>query len=94
MPVNKFSTELQNAEASVTLRKCDFTSDALPAISKIYGTKKAFVISKPNKVQLLQFQTSGILLFMGVHKLCGPEILRFLPCMLQFWTIYGGVSFC
>ena len=32
--------------------------------------------SKPNKVQQFQFQTSGILLFMGVKKLYGPEISR------------------
>ena len=41
-------------------------------------------ISKPNKVQEFQFQISGMLLFMAVQKLCGPEISRFLPCMLQF----------
>ena len=34
--------------------------------------------------QQFQFQTSGILLFAGVKKLFGPEISRFLPCMLQF----------
>ena len=36
------------------------------------------------KVQQFQFQTSGILFFMSVHKLKGPEISRFLQCMLQF----------
>ena len=36
-----------------------------------------------NKVQLFQFQTSSILLFMGVQKLYEPEISQFLPCMLQ-----------
>ena len=41
-------------------------------------------ISKPNKVQQFQFQTSGILLFMGVQKLNGLKISRFSPCMLQF----------
>ena len=41
-------------------------------------------ISKPNKVHQFQFQISKILLFMGVSKIQGPEILRFLPCMLQF----------
>ena len=40
-------------------------------------------ISKPNKVQQFQFQTSGILLFMGVKKLCGPEISRLLHCRLK-----------
>ena len=40
-------------------------------------------ISKPKKVQQFQFQTSGILSFTVVQKLCGPEISRFLPCMLQ-----------
>ena len=42
-------------------------------------------ISKPNKVQKFQFQTSGILLFTDVQKLYGPEISEFLPYMLQFW---------
>ena len=32
--------------------------------------------SKRNKVQQFQFQTSGILFFMGVKKLYGPEISR------------------
>ena len=41
-------------------------------------------IFEPNKVQQFQFQTSVILLFMGVQKLYGPEISWFLHCMLQF----------
>ena len=41
-------------------------------------------ISEANKVQEFKFQISGTLLFMGVQKLYGPEISRFLPCMLQF----------
>ena len=41
-------------------------------------------ISELNKVQKFQFQTSRILLFTDVQKLCGPEILQFLPSMLQF----------
>ena len=41
-------------------------------------------ISKPNKVQQFQLQTSEILLFTGSQKLYVPEILRFLPCILQF----------
>ena len=40
-------------------------------------------VSEPNKVQLFQFQTSRILLFMGVQKLYKPEISKFLPCMQQ-----------
>ena len=40
--------------------------------------------SELNKVQQFLFQTSGILLLTGVQKLCGPEISRFLPCILQF----------
>ena len=39
--------------------------------------------SKPKKVQQFQFETSRILLFTGVQKLYGPEISRFLPCMVQ-----------
>ena len=39
-------------------------------------------ISEPNKVQQIQFQTSGVLLFIGVQKLYGPEISRFLPFVL------------
>ena len=39
---------------------------------------------EPNKVQQFLFQTSGILLLTGLQKLYGPEISRFLPCMLQF----------
>ena len=35
------------------------------------------LIFEPNKVQQFQFQTSGIMLFMGVHKLYGPKILQF-----------------
>ena len=34
------STELENAEASVTLLKSDSTTDALPAILKILGASK------------------------------------------------------
>ena len=41
-------------------------------------------LSKPNKVQQVQFQTSGVLLFMGVKKLYGPEISRLLQCMFKF----------
>ena len=40
-------------------------------------------ISKPKEVQQFQFQTSEILLFTVFQKLYGPEISRFLPCMLQ-----------
>ena len=41
-------------------------------------------ISEPNKVQQFQFQTSGILLFMGIQNLYGPEMSHFLPYILQF----------
>ena len=41
-------------------------------------------ISKLNKVQQFQFQTSGILLFMGVQKSYRPEMSRFFQCMLHF----------
>ena len=41
-------------------------------------------VSEPSKVHQFQLQTSRILLSMGVQKLNGPEISRFLPCMLQF----------
>ena len=48
--------------------------------------------SEPKKVQQFQFQTSGLLLFMGVQKLYRPEISWFLPCMLQFldnlWQVF------
>ena len=42
-------------------------------------------ISEPDKFQEFQFQTSGILLLMGVQKLYGPEISQVLPCMPQFF---------
>ena len=49
-------------------------------------------VSEPNKVQKFQFQTSGILLFTDVQKLYGPDILQFLPCMLQLldnlWRLF------
>ena len=35
-----FSTELQNAEVSLTLLKCDSTTDALPAILKFLRINK------------------------------------------------------
>ena len=41
-------------------------------------------IFEPNKVQQFQFQTSGIMLLMGVQKLYRPKILQFLPSMLQY----------
>ena len=40
-------------------------------------------IFEPKNVQEFQFQKSGILDFTGVQKLYGPEISRFLPCMIQ-----------
>ena len=40
MYVLDFSTELQNAEVSVTLLKSDSTTDAVPAILKVLGTNK------------------------------------------------------
>ena len=40
MQVLAFSTELENAEVSVTLLKSDSNTDALPAILKIPGTNK------------------------------------------------------
>ena len=40
------------------------------------------LISEANKVQQFLFQSSGILLFMCVQKLCRTEILRILPVML------------
>ena len=40
---------------------------------------------RTKKVHQFQFQTSEILIFMSVQKLHGPEISRFLPCMLQLW---------
>ena len=43
-------------------------------------------------VQQFQFQTLEILYFMGVQKLCGAEISRFLLCILQFldklWRVF------
>ena len=49
-------------------------------------------ISEPNKVQKCQFQTSGMLLFTDVQKVYGPEILQFLPRMLEFldnlWRVF------
>ena len=44
MHVLDFSTEWQNAEDSVTLLKSDATTDALPAILKILGTKETFTV--------------------------------------------------
>ena len=41
-------------------------------------------ISKLNKVQQFQFQTSRVLLYMGVQKLNRPEISQFSLCMQQF----------
>ena len=40
-------------------------------------------ISKPNKVQQVQFQTSGILFFTSVQKLYGPKIFT------VYATIFG-----
>ena len=40
--------------------------------------------SEPKKIQQFQFQTSGILFFMDVQKLYGPEISLFFACMLPF----------
>ena len=40
MPVLDFSTELENAEASVTLLKNDSNTYALRAIFKVLGTNK------------------------------------------------------
>ena len=40
MQVLAFSTELENAEVSVTLLKSDSNTDALPEILKIPGTNK------------------------------------------------------
>ena len=40
-------------------------------------------IFETKKVQKFQFQTSKILLFTDVQKLCGPDISQFSPCMLQ-----------
>ena len=37
----------------------------------------------PSKVQQFQFQTSGILLPTGVHKLYGSKMAQFLPSRLQ-----------
>ena len=49
-------------------------------------------ISEPNKVQQFQFQTSWKLLFIGIQKLYGPEISRFLPYILQIldnlWRLF------
>ena len=45
-------------------------------------------ISEPNKVQQFQFQTSGMLLFVGVQKLCGPEILSMLQFSGNFRTSF------
>ena len=58
------------------------------------GPRRAILpssISKPNKVQKRQFQTSGILFFTDVQKLYRPEISQFLTCMLQLWKIHGGI---
>ena len=40
-------------------------------------------ISQSNKVQQFQFQTSGILLFMGVQKLYIPEISQFFASLAK-----------
>ena len=45
-------------------------------------------ISKPNKVEEVRFQTSGILLFRGIQKLYGPEISR----LLLYATIFGQLT--
>ena len=41
--------------------------------------------SQQEKVQQFQFQTSGILFFMGVQKLYWPEISRFLDNLWQLF---------
>ena len=43
-------------------------------------------ISEPNKVQQFQFQTSRILIFMGVQKLYRTQISQFSQCWLQFFN--------
>ena len=50
------------------------------------GGGRGYIVHPPsifelNKFQQVQFKTSGILLFTGVQKLYGPEVL---PCMQQF----------
>ena len=50
-------------------------------------------ISEPNKVQQFQFQTVSVILFTGVQKLYGPNILHFYRVCYNFWIIYGGFSF-
>ena len=45
-------------------------------------------ISEPNTVQQFQFQTSGMLLFMGVQTLYGPEILSMLQFLGNFRTSF------
>ena len=45
-------------------------------------------ISEPNRVQQFQFQTSGMLLFMGVQTLYGPEILSMLQFLGNFRTSF------
>ena len=62
-----------------------------------WGARGAMVpptsFSEPKKVQKSQFQTSGILLFMGVKKLYRPKISLFYCVCYNFWTIYGVFSF-
>ena len=50
---------------------------------ELWASPLQFPISKPEKVQQFQFQTSEILLFTVVQKLYGLEVSRFVPCMLQ-----------
>ena len=48
--------------------------------------------SQTKQSPTISVSTSGILAFMGVEKLNGPEILRFLARMLQFldylWQLF------
>ena len=46
-------------------------------------------ISKLSKVQQFQFQTSGMMLFVRVQKLCGPKVSRFLPSMLHLRWLFS-----
>ena len=50
-------------------------------------------VSKPNKVQQFQFQTSGILLFMGFRNYMDQKSHDFYRVCNNFWTISGAFHF-
>ena len=77
--VSFFSTELQKLEVSLTLLKCDSTTDALPAILNFLRTNKGntyrWVVGQPGFFKRNAIKDIFLIIFQNFHNINFSKVL-------------------